>query len=183
MSYQRWVFVAVLLFCLGLGLGLRSPVMTFDSLLEEIAGLGDLAASLDSLPPIGIFGLIFIRNISVLLISIAFSPFFCLVPSLALLVNGWVIGLVSVAVLQEKSLGYLLAGLLPHGILELPALFMGEAVAFSFGTAVVLAFFRKEKREMLIPGLKKDLRYLGIAFALLLAAAVIETWVTPLLLG
>ncbi|MGE5271976.1 MAG: stage II sporulation protein M, partial [Thiohalocapsa sp.] len=38
---------------------------------------------------------------------------------------------------SEYSVGYLLAGLLPHGIIELPALFIGEAAALGFGSAAM----------------------------------------------
>jgi len=65
------------------------------------------------------------------LISFALSPFFCLVPIVALIFNGGLLGFVSAMVIQEKSLGYLLVGLLPHGMFELPALIIGEAVALS----------------------------------------------------
>jgi len=85
-------------------------------------------------------------------------------------------------VIQEKSLGFVLVGLLPHGIFELPALILGQAAALSFGTMAVLALFKTERRNLLLPSLKKNLTYLMIALALLLPAAIIETYVTPLLL-
>ena len=90
-------------------------------------------------------------------------------------------GVVSVAVIQEKSLGYLLAGTLPHGILELPALIIGEAAAFSFGTAVMLALVNRERRKLVLPNLRQNIRYLALAVILLFPAALIETYVTPLL--
>ena len=100
---------------------------------------------------------------------------------MALTVNGWLISFISVAVVQEESLGVLLAGLLPHGIFELPALIMGEAAALSFGALTIVALVSK-KKDLLLPGLKQNLRYLLIACALLLPAAIIETYVTPLFL-
>ena len=109
-----------------------------------------------------------------------FSPILCLVPILALTVNGWLISFISVAVVQEESLGLLLAGLLPHGIFELPALIMGEAAALSSGALIIVALVSKKKKDLLLPGLKQNLRYLLVACALLLPAAIIETYVTPL---
>ena len=116
------------------------------------------------------------------MISFVFSPILCLVPVVALALNGWIVGMVSTIVLQEESLSFLLAGLLPHGIFEVPAFIMGEAVALSFGTAVIIALFKKEKRSQLVPNLRQNLRYLGIALALLVPAAIIETYITPILL-
>ena len=118
-----------------------------------------------------------------MLISFILSPFFWLVPVIALIFNGGLLGLVSDLVIQEKSLGYLLAGLLPHGIFEVPALIIGEAAALSFGTAVIVAVFKKERRKLLLPNLKQNLKYLAIAIIFFLPAAIIETYITPLLLG
>lgn len=182
MSYKRWLFIAIFLFGIGLASGLATPTSITSLLAEDVAALEEMADLLASLPQSTVFVLILVKNVSVVLMSFALSPIFYLVPVITLTLNGWIIGLVSTAVVQEKSLGFLLAGLLPHGIFELPALIMGEAVAFSFGTAVMLAVFKKEKRELLLPNLKQNLKYLIIACALFVPAAIIETYVTPLLL-
>jgi len=176
MSYKRWIFVATFLFSSGLVLGLvTSTGTTTIPLPEELIGiLAPFKASTVIL--------IFVKNASALLISFILSPIFCIVPILALAVNGWLIAFVSAAVIREESLGYVLAGLLPHGIFELPALILAQAAALSFGTAVVLALFRKERANLLLPSLRQNLKYLLVAFTLLLPAAIIETYVTPLLL-
>ena len=186
MSYKRWLFVAIFLFGIGFGGGLISGLATQGDIAglfsEDVAALGEFADLLASLPQSSVFLLILIKNTSAVLISFALSPIFCLAPVVALIFNGGLLGFVSALVIQEKSLGYLLAGLLPHGIFELPALIIGEAVALSFGTAVLLALFKKERRSQLLPHLRQNLRYLIVALALLLPAAIIETYVTPLLL-
>lgn len=186
MSYKRWLIIAAFLFGIGIGSGLllalATPTSNTGLLAEDIAALEQLAGLLASLPPWSIFVFIFIKNVSAILISFALSPIFCLVPAMALIINGGLLGWLSVLVIQEKSLGYLLASILPHGIFELPAFIMAEAVAFSFGTAAILAMFKKERRELLLPNFRQNLRYLTIAVILLLPAAIIETYLTPLLL-
>jgi stage II sporulation protein M len=183
MRYKWWILIAIFLFCASLALGLAIPVDTKGLLSDEISALEELADFLSPLPQASIFILIFLKNVFAVLVSLALSPFFCLMPVLALVVNGGVIGLASNLIIQEKSLGYLLAGLLPHGIFELSAFIMAEAVALSFGTAVMLALFDKERRKLLLPGLKGNSKYLLIALALFLVAAIIETYVTPLFLS
>jgi len=183
MSYKRWLFIAVLLFGIGLVLGLATTAGISDLLAEDVADLEELAELLSPLPPAAFLVFVLIKNVSALLISLALSPVFCLVPVVALILNGGLLGLVSALVVQEESVGYLLAGLLPHGIFELPAFIMGEAVALSFGTAVVLALFKKERRKLLLPNLRQNSRYLAVALILLLPAAIIETYVTPLFLS
>ena len=183
MSYKRWLFIAVLLFGIGLVLGLASTAGITDLLAEDVADLEELAELLSPLPQAAFFVFVLIKNVSAVLISFALSPIFCLVPVMALIFNGGILGLVSVLVVQEKSVGYLLVGLLPHGVFELPAFILGEAVALSFGTAVVLALFKKERRKLLLPNLRQNLRYLAVALILFLPAAIIETYVTPLFLN
>jgi stage II sporulation protein M len=103
-------------------------------------------------------------------------------PILALTVNGWLLAVVGAEIVRAESLGFLLAGILPHGILEIPALIIAQAAAMSFGATVVAAVFKKERRSQIPPSFKQNLRWLGLALFLLLPAAIIETFVTPLLL-
>jgi len=177
MSYKRWNFIAIFLFGIGLVIGLVAPAnLTSMAILEKFS---------DLLSPFSLITamFIFIKNASALLLSFVLSPIFCFVPILALTVNGWLLAIVSAKVIQEKSLGYILAGLLPHGIFELPALILGEAAALSFGTMVMLSLFKKEGRKLMPSLFKQNLRYLMLALALLLPAAIIETYITPLLLS
>ena len=182
MSYKRWLFIAVFLFGVGIASGLATPA---DNSLpsEYITVFEEQFSGILTLPKPLIALFIFLKNTSALLISFALSPIFCLVPVLALFINGLVIAFVSTLVIEEESLGFLLAGLLPHGVFELPALILGQAAALSFGTVVILALFKKERRNLLLPSLKQNLKYLVVALALLLPAAIIETYITPLLLG
>jgi len=181
MSYKRWIFVAILLFGIGIIFGLATPASITGLLSEELTALEEFSGILAPFTLSTVI-FIFLKNAVVLLFSFAFSPVFCLVPILTLTVNGWLVAWVSTIVVQEKSLGFVLAGLLPHGIIELPALFIAEAAALSFGAMAIVALFKKERRELLLPSLKQNLKYLSLAVALMLPAAVIETYITPLLI-
>jgi stage II sporulation protein M len=188
MKYKWWILVAIGLFGAGIAFGLADPFNiagTFYDELKGLLGLGQVEGLSGLLSPFSftMFIFIFIKNVIVLLFSFAFSPIFCLMPVLALTFNGWLVAVVSSMTMREKSLGFVLAGLLPHGIIELPAFLIGEAAALSFGAMVILALFKKEKRNQLLPNLKQNLKYLGLALALLLPAAIIETYITPLLVG
>lgn len=182
MNYKLWLIVAALLFGIGVVLGVATPTSIWDLPPEEVAAFEEMADLLASLPKFSVFLFIFIKNTFALLISLVLSPIFCLIPLMALVVNGWVLGLVATSVVQEKSVSFLLTGLLPHGIFELPAFIMGEAVALSFGTVIMLALFRKERKSLVLSHLRQNLRYFVIAIILLIPAAIIEAYVTPLLL-
>jgi len=181
MKYKWWIIIAIVLFGIGIAFGLNAPPSIASLLSEELTALEEFGAILAPFT-LSTALFIFLKNVVVLLFSFALSPIFCLVPILTLAVNGWLVALVSTMIVKEESLVFVLAGLLPHGIIELPALFIGEAAALSFGAMAVIALFKKEKRNLLLPSLKQNLKYLSIALALFLPAAIIETYVTPLLI-
>ncbi len=179
MSYKKWILASAILFAIGLASGIWLPV---SSVTGEIDALSELSSMLFSLPPILIAVFIFLKNATALLFSFALGPLFCVVPVLSLLINGYVISVVSVMVVEEMSLGFVLAALLPHGIIELPALILGEAAALSFGSIVTISLFKREKRELVMPSFRQNLKYLALAIGLMLPAAVIETYITPMFL-
>lgn len=179
MSYRGWILVAVGLFATGMAFGLALPENTADVFAADLAAIEELAKMLGPFK-ITTAVFIFLKNVTALLFSFIFSPLLCLVPVIALTINGWLLSFVSAAVIKQESVGLLLAALLPHGILEIPALIIGEAAALSFGTMAIIAAVSKKRREQLSPNLKQNMRYMALAFALLLPAAIIETYVTPL---
>jgi len=181
MNYKKWIFIAIFLFGIGLVFGLATPTSDINLLAEDIAALQELGNILVSFKFLAVI-LVLAKNASVLLLSFVLSPILCIVPILALTVNGWLLAFISTIVVQEESFGFVLAGLLPHGIFELPAFILGEAAALSFGTVAILALFKKEKRSLLLSHLKQNLRYLMVALVLLVPAAIIEIYITPLLL-
>jgi stage II sporulation protein M len=185
MRYRFWVIIATGLFVIGMGIGLlisaAMPTAAGEVFSEEISVLEELAALLGPFQATtAIF--IFIKNAMAVLVSFALSPILCLLPILALVLNGSLLTFVAGVVVQEESLGFLLAGLLPHGIFEIPAIIMGEAAALGFGATVIMALVSSRRRHLLLPSLKQNLKYLLISLILLVPAAVIETFVTPLLL-
>ena len=179
MSYRGWVLVAVGLFATGIVLGLMVPDNLDSVFTEDVAVLEQLAEILGPFK-LSTAGFIFLKNVSALLFSFTFSPLLCLAPVTALIANGGLLSFVSVTFVKQESLGLLLAGLLPHGVFELPALIIGEAAALSFGAMAIIALISKERRSQLAPNLKQNIRYMTLAFALLLPAAIIETYITPL---
>ena len=182
MRYRWWVVVAASLFIIGLALGFVVKVDAEGLISQDLVSLQDLGEMLGSLPLAVVALVIFLRNASILVMSFVLSPILCLVPLIALVANGWVISLVSAMVAEQTSVGYVLAGLLPHGIFEIPAFIIGEAAALSFGAILIISVFNSEKRALILPNLRQNLKFLILAVILLLPAAIIETYITPLFL-
>ncbi len=182
MNYGKWLSAAAGLFIFGLMLGLLLPTGSGSVFLAEAAALDEMADIITPLPQIAVFILIFLKNVSVIAFSFVLSPLLCLVPAVTLFFNGGVIGLISAIIAEKESFPFLMAGLLPHGIFEIPALLMGEAVALSFGVAVLRGIFSKGKKDIIMSNFRSNLKFLAISAGLFLVAAGVETFVTPLLL-
>ncbi|MBI5954160.1 MAG: stage II sporulation protein M [Chloroflexi bacterium] len=76
-----------------------------------------------------------------------------------------------------------LAGIVPHGIFEIPALMIGSAVALYMGAALVTPQTGKSMGEVMIELLVDWVKiFLGVVIPLLAIAAVVEAYVTPGLL-
>lgn len=128
---------------------------------------------------------LFLNNLQAMTLSVlyGFIPFLFL-PALSLGVNSVILGvLVAYYSNNSFSLLVLLAGILPHGIFELPALFL------SLGAGLCLckninAYIRKNEKGVMKPLLLNILRTVCIlVLPLLAAAAVMETYVTPLVMS
>ena len=77
-----------------------------------------------------------------------------------------------------------LAGVVPHGIFEIPALLIGSAAMLYMGVSIVTPQTGKSMGEVILELLADWTKiFLGIVVPLLAAAAVIEAYVTPVLLA
>jgi uncharacterized membrane protein SpoIIM required for sporulation/ABC-type transport system involved in multi-copper enzyme maturation permease subunit len=76
-----------------------------------------------------------------------------------------------------------LAGVVPHGIFEIPALMIGSAVALYMGASIVTPQLGKSMGEVILELLADWVKiFLGVVVPLLAIAAVIEAYITPGLL-
>ncbi len=186
MRFRFWVLISGGLFIIGIIAGIifsHTISAGISSLFyDQASALEDLVVGLDPYQPTtAVF--IYLKNALALVVSFLFSPFLCILPVFALLFNSAFLSYFSVLVVQEESLGFLLAGILPHGIIEIPALIIGEAAALGFGVSLIIALFTGNRSKMLLPAFKTNLKYLIVALALLVPAAIIETFITPLFLS
>ncbi len=76
------------------------------------------------------------------------------------------------------------AGLLPHGIFEIPALMLGSAVVLRMGAVLVTPQTGKSMGQVILEQLADWLKvFLGLVVPLLAIAATIEAYVTPSILS
>lgn len=146
--------------------------------IEEMFSQFDFVKNLNSF---FIFLFIFLNNLIKGFLIVVFGTLFGLAPAVFIFSNGEMIGLV----LGVSKLGIgplkVILGLLPHGILEVPAIIMSSGYGLWLGYRFWrFVFFREPFKIYFSYALK---RYVRIIVPLLLVAAIIETFITPLVLG
>ena len=152
------------------------PVSVISAFNEDIAGSGIVQED-------GSFNVLalFTNNLRAMLLGVlyGFIPFLYL-PALALGVNAAILGML--ASLIDGQWLLLAAGTLPHGIFELPALFLSLAAGLCL-CKNINAYIRKNEKGIMKPLLLNILRVtVLLVLPLLVIAAVMETYVTPALM-
>lgn len=146
---------------------------------QNLEELPDLAGMRGQLNP----SFLFLNNTrAVALIFLAGLVSFSVLGILLYMVNiGLVGGLYALfELLGLQPMTLFLAGVLPHGIFELPALMIGSAVVLYIGAALVTPQTGKSMGEVVIELLADWAKiFIGIVVPLLAIAALIESYVTP----
>lgn len=131
------------------------------------------------LHPILIMLAIFLKNLTACAMSVLLGLGFGLVPLLVLTSNGIMIGIVSYVIIHKQGVLYLLAGIAPHGIIELPTILLGISMGFRLG--YLLAFTLLGEKVDLAGETRVAIHFLVKWFVpLLFLAAAIETFITPI---
>ncbi|WAA09690.1 stage II sporulation protein M [Fervidibacillus albus] len=111
-----------------------------------------------------------------------FIPIF--IPTLLIMgLNGAMIGVLFAYIKVNGGLiaPMFFAGILPHGIFEIPALVMAGALAFYISKGLIKKLSRTEFRMQFVVK-NAFVSFLSICVPLLIIAAIIEAFITPILL-
>lgn len=165
---KSWIWAAIL--AIGIIIGvigyqLLIPII-LPSIQQTFEYIDKTAATENAFgKPFSLMIIIFLKNLSVALIcfiTAKLSKGF--IPGFIMLMNGIVIGMLGVLVTNSgMPVMSFIMGVLPHGIVELPALFLATAIGM-FGIS------------------QESWRTASIPFLMLLVAAGIESYITPLLM-
>ncbi|MGV8905369.1 MAG: stage II sporulation protein M [Acetobacterium sp.] len=133
-----------------------------------------------------LFGLIFINNIWAggMVILLGFIPFL-FIPNFSFISNVLILGVMG-AIFQLNGIGLwpFLAGILPHGMLEIPALILGTILGIHICQKLIKFILRRaapgEFKQALLAAVRIYLLWMVPLFAI---ASGIETFLTPILLS
>lgn len=166
---RNFIYFSLFLFFLFSLIGFFVPIP------EEISNqflelIKELLKQTENLSTLGLANFIFFNNLQSSFFGIIFGAFFGIFPILASVLNGYLLGFVASLSVKEEGILILLR-LAPHGIFELPAIFISLGLGLKISTFI----FEKNKLKSLKIYMKKSLLvFLLIVIPLLIIAAVIE---------
>ena len=166
---REFIYSAILIFAIFVVLGFFFPV---PELLEKeiLKMIQDILAKTKGLSGLEMTNFIFWNNLQSSFFGMIFGVLLGIFSAAVALVNGYVLGFVSKIVVIEAGFSSLWT-LFPHGIFELPAIFISFGMGIKFGTFI----FYKEKLKSFNKFFINSLRvFIFIVLPLLIIAAIIE---------
>lgn len=176
-SIRVYIVLSVMIFALTAVMGYFAASLNSEMAASMLQELEMLKWIMDQ-PPVMIMIIIFLKNFMACIMSVLLGLGLGLLPLLVVVTNGFMLGVVSYNVIQKAGPLYLLAGILPHGIIELPVVLVSIAVGFRLGYLVALSIFGEKADIVKETKMAVHLLIYRI-MPLLLLAAFIETFITP----
>jgi len=131
-----------------------------------------------TLSPLSIMLVIFLNNAVKSLFVIVLGTGFGIVPIIFVGGNGIILGLIANEVSKQQGVIFVLAALVPHGIIEIPMILISAGLGLRLGYFMYLSLRgeRKDMRSELAGSLRI---YMRLIMPLLFVSAMVETFVTP----
>jgi stage II sporulation protein M len=178
---QPYVIASLTLFALGVVAGLLT-VQRVPSLADHFQDmLANFVRMFGGMPPVQLAGAIFLNNALKTLCAIVFGVILGIVPAIFLLTNGVALGIAMSISTQTRGLWPSLLAILPHGILELPAVFLGTSIGLMIGRRAMQRLAGRAETSIgaeLIQGIKY---FCTVLVPLLFVAAFVEAFITAAL--
>jgi stage II sporulation protein M len=179
-SIRPYIFLSVYLFLATAALGFAASVRN-----PELAAVyvGDVAEKLQwilDLSPPKMMMAIFLNNLFASTMALLLGVGFGIVPFIVVVMNGLVVGLVVHQAMLAGGPAFVIVAILPHGIIELPTVLVCIGVGFRLGHLMILTLLGRDGD--LGGELLAAIRLLRWVVLLLFIAAVIETFITPVLI-
>jgi stage II sporulation protein M len=180
-AFVRNLVLATSIFFVSLVLGTLIGQKTVEELMRQFGIVLEPLASTGN-PPILLLLIIFINN-AIKALGLVFSGILLGVPPLFFIgLNGFILGGLGSALESVNGWTYVIASFVPHGVIEIPMVLLATALGLTIGMESLKWLVRRESRVklQLSDCLKVYVRWILPGLA---AAAIIEVFVTPLLIG
>lgn len=179
-SLRKYVLIVTDIFILSLIVGLlvsvKNPALS-ENYLETFK---ESFGWIKTLNPLAIMLLIFLNNALKSMLALVLGVGLGIIPILFVAGNGIILGMLADTISRHLGMTFVAAALLPHGIIEVPAILISAGIGLRLG----------HKMYPSLTGMKTDIKkelregmgfYMRVIVPLLFVAAMIETFVTPLI--
>lgn len=179
-SLKKYVFIIAIIFILSLLIGLIISVKYPELSKNYLDMFQNQFGWIKNLNPIEIVLLIFLNNAFKSFLSLVLGIGLGVIPVLFVAANGIIIGMFANIIAKENGTLFVIAALVPHGIIEVPMILISAGIGLRLGY----------KMYPSLTGLKTDINkelregvgfYVRFVLPLLFVAAIIETFVTPVI--
>jgi len=190
-SLRKFILAAVLVFVFAAFYGYffaqNSPGET-ELVMEK---LQEVLGPIVEMPPLGQFLFIILNNSLTVFLTIILGIIFGLFPLLVLFSNGTILGIIAFFFKTELSWSSFFIGIVPHGIIEIPAVILAGAIGFKLGKTLFDRIFKKRAPQKLGQGDRTDIKtelntalvfFIKVLFPFLVLAAAVEIFITIQLL-
>lgn len=158
---KNYIIFSLVVFALFTVIGLIYPTLFQEQILELIKSL---ILQTQNLRPLELISFIMANNLRVAFFGMLLGIVFGIIPTLALIVNGYVLGFVLHRSVLDQGI-LIIWRLLPHGIFEIPAILISTALGIKLGINL----------RHIKPNFKSAVRiFLLIVVPLLVIAGIIE---------
>ncbi|UOF91931.1 stage II sporulation protein M [Fodinisporobacter ferrooxydans] len=183
----RYILAMTLIFFAGAGLGGIDRHALHPFMQSQLEHLKTIAGDIKQRNnPLYTTMQIFFNNFEVGIIYVPLlGIFFGLFPIFMIFTNGLLVGYVVSGITTEMHLSVwkvLLFGILPHGILEIPAFIFSASIAMKLGFVMIRPIPAMSRGQSLRYVVHEYIPVLIAVSAVLLVAACIEGFVTPVLM-
>ena len=159
--------VAIFVFFSFVGFFLPAPENLFELISKFVE---ELVSKTQNMAYGELTGFIFLNNLQGSFFGMVYGIIFGIFPVIAAVANGYLLGFVASEAVNTAGV-FVLWRLLPHGIFELPALFISLGLGLKLGTFI----FQKNKFKMLKVYFLESIKvFFFVVIPLLIIAAIIE---------
>jgi stage II sporulation protein M len=178
-SSRKYILIMTGIFVISVLAGLLASLKDLGLSENYLGMLKESFSWIKDLHPVGIMLVIFLNNALKSLFAIVLGAGFGIIPVIFIGGNGVLLGLVANQVSREQGALFVLAAILPHGIMEIPMILISSGLGLRLGYLMYSSIMGKETdmRSELAQSLRI---YMRIIMPLLFVSAVVETFVTPM---
>ncbi len=179
---RPYLLVIITLFLLATVTGYVSAYFNPDIIDELMGQFEETYGWIAEESPIMIMLFIFANNTINSFIAMLLGTFFGIWPVIFILVNGYFIGVVVFSSVQEYGILVVLFALLPHGIIELPMIFISASMGLRLGVLAFQKIFKIKDIRFKYELFSAIRFFVTVIVPLLFIAAIIETFITTSIL-